>query len=577
MPRKSRPVKADAGALGKVAAAIEAGDFPTALAEALKAWRASRGAELADLVDALGTRSREVTIAGHTAIGFQASWLRLAEGKPSPVAIGALAASIGKLIPIARTTNYVDRDIKRYRAFLDRIAVLEMLPADPRMASAITGLLERAPFTIESGRRIYQPAIDLLTELGDPRVVPRLRALVAQPTSKAALVRAYFAEALPPAADAIETAAHLGSADTRATARALTAAIAKPTANGRGDVDALMAECLAHPDDDGPREVLADVLLEREDPRGEFIALQLRAARGEVSEVERKRMTVLLRTHERAWLGGDLAAITKHRWWRRGFLDEAELQRNAAADKATWARAAKDPKLATIRKLAKGGANAAHYKAFMLSPAMCGLREIGVLSIEMLDAIGADRKLEILRVEHNLTDDAFDAFAAIDRCLERTGATRLCLVYRRAPPDVLVSRIAANVTGRERLRELRAVAACHAAMLRWSVDPWTWLGAHAALGVSRLVLELDTLQIVAERTTDGLALEIDAAGDWLLESVLRDAPKLASVVLRGGRPAMIASPGVRMAFARLRRKLTTFDCWVSALRDPDRAKRARRS
>lgn len=39
---------------------------------------------------------------------------------------------------------------------------------------------------------------------------------------------------------------------------------------------ALIAEVVAHPDDDGPRFVLADHLLERGDPRGELIQLQCR-------------------------------------------------------------------------------------------------------------------------------------------------------------------------------------------------------------------------------------------------------------------------------------------------------------
>ena len=41
--------------------------------------------------------------------------------------------------------------------------------------------------------------------------------------------------------------------------------------------DALFAEVWAHPDDDSPREVLADWLLEQGDPRGEYIGLSFHA------------------------------------------------------------------------------------------------------------------------------------------------------------------------------------------------------------------------------------------------------------------------------------------------------------
>lgn len=40
---------------------------------------------------------------------------------------------------------------------------------------------------------------------------------------------------------------------------------------------ALLERIASTPDDDGPRQVFADLLIEREDPRGSFIALQLRA------------------------------------------------------------------------------------------------------------------------------------------------------------------------------------------------------------------------------------------------------------------------------------------------------------
>src|ERR1043165_3448158 len=75
-------------------------------------------------------------------------------------------------------------------------------------------------------------------------------------------------------------------------------------ADAAADADAeLLALVYAAPDDDGPRLVYADALLERGDPRGELIALQIARARGPVSDDARAREAELLTDHARlaAW------------------------------------------------------------------------------------------------------------------------------------------------------------------------------------------------------------------------------------------------------------------------------------
>jgi len=58
--------------------------------------------------------------------------------------------------------------------------------------------------------------------------------------------------------------------------------------------DDLLAQIAAAPDDDAPRAVFADLLLQRGDPRGEFIQLQLAHSNSD-------REYELLRAHEPAW------------------------------------------------------------------------------------------------------------------------------------------------------------------------------------------------------------------------------------------------------------------------------------
>jgi uncharacterized protein (TIGR02996 family) len=96
----------------------------------------------------------------------------------------------------------------------------------------------------------------------------------------------------------------------------------------------LLAAVLAAPDDDAPRQVYADWLMERGDPRGEFIALQLKLGRTLAgararwasatglteSAVKRlkEREVELIKRYEKVWIPRTRCFRA---WaWRRGFL-----------------------------------------------------------------------------------------------------------------------------------------------------------------------------------------------------------------------------------------------------------------
>ncbi|HEU0034436.1 MAG TPA: TIGR02996 domain-containing protein [Kofleriaceae bacterium] len=74
----------------------------------------------------------------------------------------------------------------------------------------------------------------------------------------------------------------------------------------------LLAEIAANPDDDAPRLVYADLLIERGDPRGEFIRLQC----GEQTQERRDQAEALLRAHGAAWTAE--AGLVKA-YFQRGF------------------------------------------------------------------------------------------------------------------------------------------------------------------------------------------------------------------------------------------------------------------
>ena len=121
---------------------------------------------------------------------------------------------------------------------------------------------------------------------------------------------------------------------------------------------------------DAPRAVLGDHWLERGDPRGELVALQLDPTH------DPKRVKALVK-HD-TWLGADLRRVTKLRTYRRGFLDEITLLGSSVADKLGWARAAADPGLATVRRINRGDGSEACLQLFVTSPAMRSLESIPV-------------------------------------------------------------------------------------------------------------------------------------------------------------------------------------------------------
>lgn len=147
--------------------------------------------------------------------------------------------------------------------------------------------------------------------------------------------------------------------------------------------DDLVREILASPDDDGPRLVLADRLMERGDPRGEFIQIQcmlghtiegpkgriphlvLRAGETDVwterirerfatkdapNRVELEaREVALYKRHVKDWLGPVRPFIRTFQW-RRGFLDHVDAPAAAFFDGAEVVLAA-HPVTVTLEKL----------------------------------------------------------------------------------------------------------------------------------------------------------------------------------------------------------------------------------
>lgn len=107
------------------------------------------------------------------------------------------------------------------------------------------------------------------------------------------------------------------------------------------------------PDDDGPRQVFADWLDERGDPRGQFIRLQLEAKTtlypGNNIRVQE---AALLKEFGLAWMLEDMVVLMGHRLsitgWRRGFVEGFSVWHSGYPDIAAAIKARRRTPLRTL-------------------------------------------------------------------------------------------------------------------------------------------------------------------------------------------------------------------------------------
>ncbi len=161
----------------------------------------------------------------------------------------------------------------------------------------------------------------------------------------------------------------------------------------------LFAQICAHPADDGPRHVLADHLLERDDPRGELLALDLAPTRDAAAHARRAAM---LAEHLVEWIA-PLGAVIPEDGARlaRGFVSHVEIYTD---DANAIERARGSEMWGTVESLRylRGSMG-------VLDPAMIALRTVGVIDagdLEVLVTASRPWAIETLEIE---LDDMADA------------------------------------------------------------------------------------------------------------------------------------------------------------------------
>lgn len=100
------------------------------------------------------------------------------------------------------------------------------------------------------------------------------------------------------------------------------------------DPDAIFEQICAAPADDGPRRALADLLKDRGDPRGQFIALQLDVASGKDDPQTQAKLEVLQREHADGWLPPGVKRETAV--FHRGFPHDLEWIAETDRDHPAW-------------------------------------------------------------------------------------------------------------------------------------------------------------------------------------------------------------------------------------------------
>ena len=272
--------------LQQASAALDQGDTAAARLALLEAWRAKRSPAVAELVTLLDARQPD-----------------------------ALKAQLDQVLtPRVNTT-------------LERFLVVSRVD-DPRVSAFALAALERLPFTTPGAQPLLEAFVRVVLERRDVRLLPRAKAI--REALRTRLTRAPVRDALLAELDhavSLLKAMELRSPDALETSLAARLA---PLAAPSQSEEALLAAVYAQPLDDGPRLVYADWLLERGEPRGEFITLQFKRKQSALSEEENRREKALLKQHGKQWLGALAPVLSFGKGYarttfQRGFISTADI------------------------------------------------------------------------------------------------------------------------------------------------------------------------------------------------------------------------------------------------------------
>ncbi len=359
---------------------LQQGDDENALESLVQCWREWPAPELADVIGLFVSRmtARLPPVTGVARGSTQEAWLTLAAHHRT--------AAVGRLFEALPATT-------GGRA-IERIGALKAWPATPALSAAIARWLESPPFEGKNRPRCFLPALEVLEVQRDVRVIPLLKRLT-QPDNRSRAIGQFGLRSWKPLCVLTRSAlAWPVPRDPSAVEREILQRFRERLSAPKGPepvgvkIDDLYAAVYENPDDDTPRLMLADVLQERGDARGEFIALQV--ARAATGARPSRRENELLGIWGREWLGGLEPVLLKGDLkFVRGFL--AECSYDGLSPPGDLADA---PEWATVTHLdvTHAGQYASGAWELMLSPRFKSLRHLRGASDADLTAIADSRQ-----------------------------------------------------------------------------------------------------------------------------------------------------------------------------------------
>jgi uncharacterized protein (TIGR02996 family) len=286
----------------------------------LAAWRTNHHPAIAELVDVAARRANEqiTRIVATTAIERQIQWLGVASQR--------------RAVDLAWLFDQFP--VSRGDFGMRRVAALAEWPDDPRVVIGLLELCRLKPLVTQAP--LWTRVFAQINARLAPHAVSLLRSLV--PTAPATSFDRRLVTRLGSIARAADTLPAQPEPDAETLARVAAILDLRSERAGKLTIEQLLREVWASPADDGPRQVLADWLAQRGDPRGELIALQLVRRTSDRAALRRERK--LTTEHGRSLLGPLEPVIVSSSLlaFERGFVSRCEVN---------WRRLAGVPALMT--------------------------------------------------------------------------------------------------------------------------------------------------------------------------------------------------------------------------------------
>lgn len=270
-----------------------------------------------------------------------------------------------------------------------RMERLHELPEDPRTTMGLLALLSEPPFDSSESADFWELVLSRLVQLTDVRAASSIRGLTDSNGSRPeGFLKYFFEDELGRAQNRLwsrlsDRTEGLGPEEIAILGR-LRARVAPEQPKTR--LDLLWERVVASPEDTEARLIYADALMERGDPKGEFIALQC-SRKQEATPGERER--ALLQEHGRAWLGrAGLLFNADHVSYVRGTAVSADLggQRSWLSRGApVWEWALSAPLWATLGRLELGAYFPAAPLARLLKDMQVRLHTLAVGDAQVLN------------------------------------------------------------------------------------------------------------------------------------------------------------------------------------------------